>query len=252
MTTSLNLPPAYVLATRDRIDSAIEEAKRLASAGAEEGTLVWAKEQVSGRGRFGRPWISPPGNLYCALVLRPEEPPSVATQVNYVAAVSLAAAIAGLVSPMVDLRYRWPNDILLYDAKVASILLEAPTTRAEDSYDWLVLGVAVNVNSHPGDLEAPVTSMRMDGYSEASATDVLEQFSRYFLSWINRWADDGFAPVRKAWIQRVNGIGQPFEVSLKTGTVKGRFADLDDMGALIMELPTEGSRKITVAEFFGI
>ncbi len=249
---SLNLPPAYVLVTHDRIDSAIEEAKRLASAGAEEGTLVWARQQTHGHGRFGRAWVSPPGNLYCALVLRPEEPPSVAVQVNYVAAVSLAAAIAGLVSPMVELRYRWPNDILLYDAKVASLFLEAPKARVRDNDGWLVLGIAVNVKSHPETLEAPATSMHMDGYSEASAADVLEQFSRYFLSWINRWADEGFAPVRKAWIQRANGIGQPLEVALETETIKGRFADLDDAGALIMELPTEGSRKVTVAEFFGI
>lgn len=250
MTTTLNLPPAYVLATHDTIDSAVQEARRLALQGAEEGTLVWAKEQTAGRGRFGRPWVSPHGNLYCALVLRLEEPAAVAVQVNYVAAVSLAAAIAGLVSPMVELRYRWPNDILLYDAKVAGILLDAPT-RQLDYYDWLVLGVGVNVTSHPN-LDAPATSLHTDGFSQASATELLEDFSRYFLSWINRWADEGFAPIRKAWMQRANGIGQPLALQLEAETLKGRFAELDDDGALVMELPDAGIRRISVAEFFAI
>lgn len=246
-----NLPPVYDLVTHDTIDSAVEEAKRLALQGAEEGTLVWAKEQTAGRGRFGRPWISPPGNLYCALVLRLDEPPAVAAQLNYVAVVSLAAAVAGLVSPLTELRYRWPNDILLYDAKVAGILLEAPAPQA-DAYNWLVLGAGVNVTSHPEDIDPPVTSMLADGASEASEVDVLESFSRYFLSWINRWAGEGFAPVHKAWTQRANGIGQPIEVRLKTETLKGKFAELDEQGALVMELPEGGRRKITVAEFFSI
>lgn len=251
MTATLSLPPAYELTPHEAVDSVVLEAKRLALKGADEGTLVWAREQTAAYGRFGRPWVSPRGNLYCALILRLDEPPAVAVQVNYVAAVSLAAAIAGLVSPMVELRYRWPNDILLYDAKVAGILLDARTSAA-DHYDWMVLGVSVNVESHPEDLNPPATSMHTDGFSEATATALLEAFSRYFLSWLNRWADEGFAPIRKAWIQRANGIGQPLILELETETLAGKFAEVDEEGALVMELPDGRSRRISVAQFFAI
>lgn len=252
MSATLSLPPAYELTLHETVDSAVLEAKRLASNGADEGTLVWAKEQTAAYGRFGRPWVSPPGNLSCALVLRLDEPVAVAVQVNYVAAISLATAIAGLVSPMVELRYRWPNDILLYDAKVAGILLDAPGRSEADHHEWMVLGVSVNVENHPENLNVPATSMRIDGYSEATPAALLENFSRYFLSWLNRWADDGFAPIRKAWVQRANGIGQPLILELETETLTGKFAGVDEEGALVMELPDGRSRRISVAEFFAI
>ena len=61
---ALRLPPAYRLVSLETVGSTNEEAKRLAREGAEDGTLVWAREQTKGRGRSGRSWASPPGNLY--------------------------------------------------------------------------------------------------------------------------------------------------------------------------------------------
>jgi BirA family biotin operon repressor/biotin-[acetyl-CoA-carboxylase] ligase len=249
MTTTGDIHPAYELVVCATVDSALEEAKRLAATGADEGTLVWAREQTAGHGRFGRPWESAPGNLYCSLVLRPEDPPAVAAQVVYVAAVSLGEAIASLVSPMVELRYRWPNDILLYDAKVGGILLEPCQTRT-DMLDWLILSLAVNVKSHPMKAEFIATSMETEGCPNASESDLLQIFTRCFLSWANRWSEEGFAPVRKAWYQRAIRIGQPIEIELEQETVKGTFVELDDDGALVMALPEEGNRRITVADFF--
>ncbi|GMQ90401.1 MAG: biotin--[acetyl-CoA-carboxylase] ligase [Gammaproteobacteria bacterium] len=249
MTTAVDIHPAYDLVVRDTVDSALEEAKRLATAGAEEGTLVWAREQTAGHGRFGRTWESAPGNLYCSLILRPEDAPATAAQLVYVAAVSLGEAIASLVSPRVELRYRWPNDILLWDAKVGGILLEPCQTRA-DMLDWLILSLAVNVKRHPIEAEFVATSMQAEGCPNASEIDLLQAFTRCFLSWANRWGEEGLAPVRKAWFQRADGIGQPIEVELEQETVKGTFEKLDDDGALVMALPKEGHRRITVADFF--
>lgn len=247
MTTTPSLPSSYELVVHDTVDSAVAEAKRLAVQGADEGTLVWAREQTEGYGRFGKPWISLPGNFYCALILRLDEPPAVTAQLNYVAAVSLGAAIANVSSPLTELYYRWPNDILLYDAKVANILLESPPS---ENPDWLVLGVAVNVQSYPDDMDPPATSMVTEGTPDASDVALLEYFTRHFLSWINRWADDGFAPVRRIWMQRANGVGKPLEVQLKTETVKGNFADIDEQGALVVQLPEGGRRAVSIAEYF--
>ncbi len=249
--TSPDLPPVYNLLTYDTVDSAVEEAKRLAAQGAEEGTLVWTRNQSAGHGRLGCPWVSGPGNFYCGIVFRPEDPPAVAVQLNYVTAIGLAGAIATCVSPMTELRYRWPNDIVLVDAKAAGILLEASPPQA-DVYDWLVVGVAVNLKSHPEDMDPPATSMALDGASQASEVELLESFSRHLLRWLNRWSDDGFAPIRKAWTQRANGIGQPIEVVLKDETVKGKFLELDEQGALVMDLSAGQRRSISVAEFFSI
>ena len=67
-----SLPEGFLLHRYDTIGSTNDEAKALARAGAPDGTLVWAEEQTAGRGRRGRLWQSPPGNLYLSLVLRPD------------------------------------------------------------------------------------------------------------------------------------------------------------------------------------
>src|SRR3546814_4931018 len=66
------LPPAYRLVALEEIDSTSKEAERLAAAGAEDGTLVWARRQTAGYGRQGREWTSEEGNLFASLVTRPE------------------------------------------------------------------------------------------------------------------------------------------------------------------------------------
>src|SRR5882724_1640331 len=77
------LPPAYRLVFYDSIGSTNDEAKRLARDGAAAGTLVWALAQTAGRGRRGRGWVSPPGNLYTSLVMRPDCPPDRAAQLGF-------------------------------------------------------------------------------------------------------------------------------------------------------------------------
>jgi BirA family biotin operon repressor/biotin-[acetyl-CoA-carboxylase] ligase len=251
MTATLNIPPLYELVMHDSIDSAASEAKRLALSGADEGTLVWVKDQTAGRGRFDHQWFSEPGNLHCAIVLRPDEPMAVAEQINYVTAVSLATAIAGFVTPMTELRYRWPNDVLLNDLKVAGILLD-PCAVNNDNVECLVLGINVNVKSHPKDLDDRAANMHADGFSTSTDAELLESFSRHFLSWINRWAEEGFGPIGKAWTQRANGMGQPIKLELAKETVNGEFVELDSEGAIVVKLADDAKRRVTVAEFFSM
>jgi BirA family biotin operon repressor/biotin-[acetyl-CoA-carboxylase] ligase len=251
MSVTLDIPPLYDLISYDSVDSVVDEAKRLAQQGAEEGTLLWARQQTTGHGRLGRPWHSLPGNLYCALVLRPEEPAALAVQVSYVAAVSLAAAISNLAPPLIEVRFRWPNDVLLFDAKVAGIWLEAPPA-SNDRYEWLVLGMAVNVESAPDDLDPPATSLWLEGAPEVIVSDLLEVFSRHFLSWINRWADEGLKPVHRAWSIRPHGLGEPLTLDLESEKLQGKFVELDEQGALHMELGNGQVRHISVRQFYAV
>jgi BirA family biotin operon repressor/biotin-[acetyl-CoA-carboxylase] ligase len=251
MSAALDIPPLYELASYDTVDSVVDEAKRLAKQGAEEGTLVWARQQTAGHGRRGRPWLSLPGNLYCAVVLRPEEAAARAVQVSYVAAVSLAAAISNLAPPLIEVRYRWPNDVLLYDAKVAGIWLEAAPV-ANDHYEWLVLGTAANVESAPSDLEPPATSVWLEGASEITVSELLAAFTRHFLSWINRWADEGFKPIHRAWSIRPHGLGQPLTLELGSERLHGTFVELDEQGACHMDLGNGQNRHVSLREFYSI
>ena len=130
------LPQAYRLLSYDRLASSNDEAKRLAREGAEEGTVVWAREQTAGRGRRGRQWIGIPGNLFVSFILRPACQPSTAAQLGFVAALGLGDAITAIAPADAELRCKWPNDVLLNGKKIAGILLESET-RASESLDWL-------------------------------------------------------------------------------------------------------------------
>ena len=135
------LAPAYRLVALDCVDSTNDEARRLAEQGAEDGTLVWAREQTDARGRRGRSWSSPRGNLYFSLVLRPDCPPAEAAQLGFVAALGVGDAIGSVVPPLIEVRYKWPNDVLFNDRKGVGMLLESQM-RPDGSLDWLEIGRA--------------------------------------------------------------------------------------------------------------
>jgi BirA family transcriptional regulator, biotin operon repressor / biotin---[acetyl-CoA-carboxylase] ligase len=240
-----SLPPAYRLVALDRVGSTMDEARRLAADGAEDGTLVWAREQTGGRGRLGRAWESPPGNLYCTLVLRPDIPLSRAPELGFVAALGVGGMVGAMAPPMTEIRYKWPNDVLLNDAKCSGILLES-STRPDGALDFLVLGVGVNLASHPRDTAFPATSLRAEGAEVTEVEAGLESFARHLLHWIDRWLDEGFPAVRKAWLDRAWRLNERLDVKLGDGDVSGSFAGLADDGALILAL-ADGTRRVIAA-----
>lgn len=245
----VRLPLAYRLIALDSVDSTNDEARRLARAGAEDGTLVWARTQTGGRGRGGRRWTSPPGNLYLSLVLRPDCPPSQAAQLGFAAALGARAAIGQALPPMTQLQYKWPNDLLLNGRKVGGVLLETESAGGA-ALDWLALGVGLNVASHPEDTPYPATSLHAEGAPDATVEAVLEAFAREFLVWVNRWLDSGFAPLREAWRAHAKGIGEPIRVRLLQAELHGTFADLDADGALLLRLADGSERRVTAGDVF--
>ena len=245
------LPPAYRLVALETVGSTNDEALRLAAEGAEDGTLVWAREQTGGRGRQGRSWSSPPGNLYFSMVLRPECAPAEAAQLGFVAGLALGEAIGSVAPPLIEVTYKWPNDLLLNERKAAGILLESRSS-PDGTLECLILGVGVNLRHFPEDTSFPATSLHFEGATEVEVVALLEAFGRYFMSWVNRWLDDGFAPVRRAWLHHAHGLGEVIEVRLPRETLKGTFKDLDARGALVLELPDGARREISAGDvYFG-
>jgi BirA family biotin operon repressor/biotin-[acetyl-CoA-carboxylase] ligase len=242
------LPAFYDLVVHEQIDSTNEEAKRLAAAGARDGTLVWAGEQLAGRGRRGRGWASPPGNLYASLLLRPTRPPAQACQLSFVAAVALAEAVSSLLPSGAPVTLKWPNDVLIRAAKVSGILLEA-SAALDRLIDWLVIGVGVNVGSHPADTPYPATSLRCEGAPSSTAA-VLEAFAERFQAWYETWRGQGFAPVRARWLASARGLGEPIEVRLEREILHGCFRDLDESGALMLDMRDGARRHITTGDLF--
>ena len=244
------LPSVYQLVSLDTVDSTNEEAKRLAREGEEkapDGTIIWAKEQTEGRGRRGRKWVSPPGNLYCSLILRPEVPVEKAAELSFVAALAVFDMLGTVGEAGHQVHLKWPNDILLNEQKVAGILLEAETGGSANP-EWIVLGLGVNVGIFPGDTDFPATSLRAENWA-TTEVDCLESFARHFLQWVDKWQDKGFAPIRKTWLWRCHGQGEEIKVQLENETVTGVFTDIDESGAMLVKT-VSGERRITAGDVF--
>ncbi len=134
----------------DSVGSTSDEALRLAREGAPHGTVVTAREQTAGRGRVGRAWASPPGNLYLSVLLRLDLPVARIAELSFVAALAVAETVDAFVAGRASLK--WPNDVLIDGAKVAGILIEQADGVA-------VIGIGVNVAHCPSGLAYPVTSL---------------------------------------------------------------------------------------------
>ena len=240
------IPDCFQLITLESVDSTNEEIKRRAERGAVDGTLVWAREQTSGRGRRGREWTSPRGNLYCSLLLRPSCPASKAAQLGFVTAAAVAEAVTKALSndapardaPSSSARVtcKWPNDVLVNGRKVAGILIES-SSAGGTALDWLAIGVGVNVASHPRLAESrfPATSLSGEGAREATLPKLLECYCRCLQRWISTWHEHGFAAIRDAWLHRAHGLHGPILVRLENETFEGVFAGMDEDGALVLE-----------------
>ena len=245
------LPAGYRLVAYDSIDSTNAEVARLARDGAPDGTVVRAKRQTAGRGRHGRRWDSPEGNLYCSLLLRPHVLPAEAAQITFVAALALGEALDGaLPAGRLQLAFKWPNDVLLDGRKVAGILLESSGSR-KGRIDWLVVGCGLNVGHFPKHVSGyPATSLCDAGVTEPDVDDLLAAFVRAFALWRIRWQSEGLGPVREAWLARAGCIGGEITVRLPRDELRGRFVGLDGSGALLLDLPDGSRRTVTAGDVF--
>jgi BirA family biotin operon repressor/biotin-[acetyl-CoA-carboxylase] ligase len=248
-TRAAQLPAFFYLVELASCGSTNDEAKKRARQGAPEGTLVFAHHQTAGRGRRGRAWDAPEGNLACSLVLRPQLPPADAALVSFVAALAVAETVADLIPGRPTLK--WPNDVLVGGAKISGILLESepgPT----GSVDWLVLGTGINVAAFPDDTPYPATSLLASGAAaDVTARLVLSHYARHFLEWYQRLLTQGFAPIRAAWLNAAQGMGELVTVRLANENFTGTLLDLDKDGALLVDC--DGAiRRVTAGDvFFG-
>ena len=244
------LPPGWTLAAFDSIGSTNDEAAQRAAAGASEGLVVWALRQVSGRGRRGRTWVSPAGNLYCSTVLRPACPADRAAQIGFVAALAVADTIAGRL-PHNDISLKWPNDVLVDGAKICGILPES-SVAADGRIEHVVLGIGLNVASgpDPAAIGYAATSLAAHGGAAEPAL-LLSELLGHLQGRYDLWCRQGFGPVREAWLER--GTARGAEIRVRAGTLDfcGRFVDLDSDGALLIE--TGGKqRRVAAGEVFPV
>src|SRR5262249_1197457 len=233
---------------RGEVNSTNELAVKLASRGALHGEVVVADEQLAGKGRRGRAWISPGGiNLYFSVVLRPDLPPHRAPELTLVAAVACAEALreAGA-----DAKIKWPNDLYVGERKIPGILTEL--SAEPDRIHFAVLGMGINLNGaqshYPPDLAATVISLaEARGRPVARAAFAAALWAR-LERWLELHADRGFAAVRTAWREMSSTLGQ--QVLVRTGEreLAGLAEDIDESGALVLRLANGATERVVAGD----
>ena len=242
---AIDTPAGWSVRHTPEIGSTNDAAARLAGEGAGEGTVVWADLQRTGRGRSGRQWASPPGNLYCSVVLRPGADLSAAGNLSFVVAVALRAAIARLF-PRAAPVLKWPNDILNADGKLAGILLEAGES---GQGPYVVAGTGVNIAGAPNGEAAALRPFADEG-EPPGAAELLTAYLAELAGRLAAWREGGFGPIREEWLTHCIGLGRPVTVRADGASDEGVFEALDSNGALILRRAGGDTRAVLAADVF--
>lgn len=242
-------PAGYTLHGFPSVGSTNDAALDMARDGAPDRTVVWTSLQTGGRGRRGRPWTAPEGNLAVSILLRPQATPSAAAQLSFATALAVYDTVAPYLPPAMPIRLKWPNDVLVDGRKISGILLEG-SGDGRPGLAWLVIGTGINLIAHPEGTETPATDVAaMTGETVAPAT-ALTAYLSAFDHWHREWLAGGFPPLRDAWRARAQDIGRPVRVRLPREELTGRFIDLDVDGSLVLETAPGVERRIAAGDVF--
>ncbi|WEK06176.1 MAG: biotin--[acetyl-CoA-carboxylase] ligase [Candidatus Devosia phytovorans] len=246
----------YRLRGYETIGSTNSEALAAAAAGDPGGIWFAALQQTAGRGRRGRQWINPAGNLAATLLIVPDADATSAATLGFVAGVSLNRALSailpgGMVKIGIDgadtagggrIALKWPNDVLADGAKLAGILLEA--SKLPDGRQAVAIGIGVNVIAAPEGLPYPATSLAALG-APRSVESVFEALSDAWVETFGLWNDGrGVGDVLKHWRASAAGIGAPVAVNQDGEVLRGIFETIDDDGRLIVR--ADDNRRIAI------
>ncbi|WP_431868764.1 biotin--[acetyl-CoA-carboxylase] ligase [Allosphingosinicella sp.] len=214
----------------------------LAREGAAEGLWLRAERQTGGRGRQGRGWHSPEGNLYASTLIRLREGDPPAPSLAMVAAVALHEVIS-LFLPGQKVAIKWPNDLLFEGAKLSGILLE----RADDA---VIIGFGVNLAHQPEGLDRPATSVVTLAGSSPDAGSFLETLAENFARWLQRWRTEGATPIRDRWLLAAHPVGTALSTHDGEARIEGLFDGLTEGGSLRLRLADGSVRVIHAGDVF--
>jgi BirA family biotin operon repressor/biotin-[acetyl-CoA-carboxylase] ligase len=213
---------------------------------------ILAGSQTAGRGRRARPWVSPPGNFYGTLVLKPTEPPETVALRSFAAALALRDACVALSGLPQSYELKWPNDVLLNGGKLAGILLESSALGTSNPV--LCIGIGVNLIAAPEaslvePSATPPVSLLAETGLRVTPEAFLDALAPAYEVWEETFYTHGFGPLRTAWLSHAARLGETIRARTGAETREGVFETIDSAGNLILRM-TQGPVAIPAAEVF--
>lgn len=230
----------------DEIDSTNEEARRRSSAGDLGPCWITASSQSAGRGRLGRDWDSPKGNLFATALFEFPKPLAEAALVCFSAGLAVIDAARILRVQADALRLKWPNDVLAGEAKLAGILIE--TGQAQGRL-WMAVGFGINVATAPKRPDRPTACLAdLPGGAGRTAGEILTALDAAFRNRLSGLLGDGFAPTRADWLKHAAHMGKRVELNPISGRIEGVMDGLAEDGALILRLADGSTTHVRAGE----
>jgi len=244
-------PQGYGLHIVQEVDSTLNEATRLAPT-AQGPVWIMAHNQTAARGRRGRVWANPKGNLAATLLMRPQGNPEQAALRSFVAALALYDACVAVTGRAAGLSLKWPNDVLLNGGKLAGILLES--TGQGQSLSQLCVGIGVNLSEAPRAYAVEEGGVRpVSLVSETGAAvipeDFLTELAAAYARYETQFVTYGFEPIRTAWLSRAAKLGEVITARTSTSETVGSFETVDANGNLVLKT-AKGRVSIPAADVF--
>ena len=232
----------------ERVASTQDKAKKFAGRGVAEGTVITAETQTHGKGRLGRRWVSPKGGIWLSIILRPEITPMDVPKITIIASLAVAKAIAELTR--LEVKFKWPNDVLIRPIpgiefkKVCGVLTEMVSEAGKVNY--VITGLGINVNNRiPPTLQAEAISLKdvvgRNLPKQKLFRKVLEKFNKYYLDFRKKRV----GRILKEYKSKSAVLGKEVKIGCPDTVIEGKALDIDEYGALIVE--TEDGKKRVVA-----
>jgi len=225
------------------VTSTMDIAREQARKNCPDLTVVIAGRQTQGRGRLKRRWLSDDGGLYFTMVLRPAIPMQLSYRVNFLASLTLARVIREMLQ--IDARVKWPNDILVDDRKISGILSELEAEAGRVSF--ISIGIGINVNNDPSEAEPGGSSLKKLAGREISRKDLL---SRFLEAFSDRMKNSDFKDVISEWKNYTVTLGRNVRIVTHAEVSEGMAVDVDESGALVLELANGEQKKIIYGDCF--
>jgi BirA family transcriptional regulator, biotin operon repressor / biotin---[acetyl-CoA-carboxylase] ligase len=242
-------PQGVTTETLGSVTSTNDIVRDRASAGALGPLWVRAHSQSKGRGRRGRSWLSAPGNLFMTGLITLDVSPAEAANLSFIAALAVAESLEAFVPPVL-VKLKWPNDVLIDRQKCSGILLESWPYEAGIQ---IAIGIGINVVSQPAEVDQKITCVADHALpmgNQCEAATLFEIVLCSFHYWLALWREQGFDPIRAAWLGRALGLGQPIVARLPNETLEGVFVGLSATGALDLQMPDKSLRQISAGDVF--
>lgn len=228
----------------DDIDSTSEEAKRRARRGETSAVWIAAREQTAGKGRLGRNWVSPVGNLFTTLLFPEPGGLKAAARIPFAAALAVRDTCEA-VTPNLGALLKWPNDVRVRGQKISGILTETGDT---NGVVWIALGMGINLHHTPENVDQAATSLAREGAPEALTPELLLDELRNSVSDRVEQARQDFPGLLQSWLDVAEGRGQTVQAGPVNDRISGVFESLADDGGLILRLPDGTQRTIRAGD----